>query len=222
MGKQIPRSLGFVKPTLKEGEADRWLRWYNNLAMPDRRNVGTILRNSYAWMQGTLEYVRPARENWSRKITEKKANFNEDAFRGDYFITAAVGSTLKGHRYNDVDLMFVTSTDWRDMNELERTLLSDLLSDDFSHTIDKPALDRYTSFLKGKRAGLLPAPDTSPKAPRWPNSQRTLITLAPKQGSGKSIHLIIQPEIPNERHWVAHDPDPSVVLYRLGDVSGYR
>ena len=50
MGANIPKSLGFVRTSLYDGEAERWLGWYNNLANPDKRNIGRFLRQSYGWM----------------------------------------------------------------------------------------------------------------------------------------------------------------------------
>jgi len=174
MGQSIPKSLRFVKDSLHDGEAKKWLGWYNNLTNPDKRNVGKFLRSSHDWMS--------------------------DEGR-DYFIVGAIGSTLNGTQYQDVDLLVVTNRIWRDMDSFEEELLEKRLSKDFEYVIDPTISEAYQQIGR-------------------PN--RTLVTLNPRHNGGKSIHVTVQPEIRHEGSWREKDKKPSVVLYRIGDVTGYR
>ena len=202
MGKQIPRSLEFIKNSLYDGEVERWLGWYNHLANPDKRNVGRFLRKSYDWMLNEAENMRLLREQWQKEIRLCGREPDEEFLKGDYFIAAAIGSSLTGTQYNDVDILVITNRIWRDMGSFESVLLKEILSEYFEYAIDPTVSEAYNQV--------------------WGRPARTLVTLNPIQGNGKSIHVTVQPEIKNEECWQKNDKEPSVVLYRMGDVTGYH
>lgn len=201
MGKSIPVSLGFVRSSLHDGEAERWLGWYNNLANPDKMNVGRFLRNSYVWMSDEAERLRRVREKWQKEIKESGREPDKEFLKGDYFIVGAIGSTLGGQDYKDVDLLVVTNRIWRDMGSFQEALLEQKLSGNFEYTIDPIVSQAYDQI--------------------WGRPDRTLVTLNPRQGKGKTIHVTVQPEIIREKYWRENDEEPSTVLYRFGDTTGH-
>ena len=195
----IPRSLAFVKSSLYDGEGEKWLDWYGTLHTPDKINVGRFLRHSYTWMSDEAEQLR-ARYQSEAKQTGREPD--GEFLKGDYFIVSAIGSTARGEQtYNDVDLLIVTNRIWRDMGSFERDLLAQMTAQGFHYTIDPTVSEAYRS--------------------PWGRPDRTLVTLTPKQGTGKGLHDTVQPEIPNERYWQERDGDSKVVLYRFGDTTGY-
>ena len=148
------------------------------------------------------EDLRQKREQLQKEVKEAGREPDEEFLKGDYFIVGAIGSTLRGQDYKDVDLLVVTNRIWRDMGSFEGELLEQRLSEDFEYKIDPTVSQAYDQV--------------------WGRPNRTLVTLNPKQGSGKSIHVTVQPEIRHERYWQENDKEPSVVLYRMGDVTGYH
>ncbi len=198
----MPKSLPFVKNSLYNGEGEKWLGWYSTLQQPDKRNVGRFLRHSYAWMSDESEQVRQARDRYQNEAKEAGREPDEEFLKGDYFMVSAIGSTVRGEQnYGDVDLLVVTNRIWRDMDSFEANLLGQRLAQYFDHTIDPTVSEAYERS--------------------WARPNRTLVTLHPKQGTGKRLHVTVQPEIPNEKYWREHDGDSSVVLCRFGDTTGY-
>lgn len=197
MKEKIPRSLAFVKGSLGDGEICKWVDWYDVLKNPDKRNVGKFLRSLYGPMNEEAERLRQVREELITDGNELESHF----LQGDYYIVSVIGSTIMGdENYEDVDLMIVTNAIWRDMGFLEK-ILEENTAHDFAYTIDPTISEAYYS------------PSGRP--------DRTLVTLQPRQGTGKQIHVVVQPEVSSEAEWNRIDEHPCVVLFRFGNVYGY-
>lgn len=120
MGKTIARSLPFVKNSLTLKESADFLDWYNFLDLPDKRNVGEVLRASY---DCTMQYAPPYRHN-------------------NYFVMNAIASTARAEPdYDDVDLLMFTNALRSHISYLSR--LEEMLERDFIYGWDMNPGEAY-------------------------------------------------------------------------------
>ena len=125
----------------------------------------------------------------------------------EHAFSNAIGSTVSGKKdYNDIDFLWICGggCPWKPsyLYAVSDQWEVDLRSK-FKYNVDHEILNKeYRGFLC---QGM---PD------------RSLIELVPKQGEGKSIHIVVQPEINLESQWDDADDEPRIVLDRVKNKTG--
>jgi hypothetical protein len=128
MGKTIPRGFPFVKDSLTLEETADFLSWYNFLGIPDKRNLGKVLRASY----DEIRFHRPFL----------------------YFVMNAIGGTARAEsNHEDIDLLMFTNVGligWNRLRYLDLGLRRGL-EDSFDYAWDMSPDDAYFKVDRPER-----------------------------------------------------------------------
>jgi len=138
--------------------------------------------------QTVVSFLKNTWDFFSTRIPEIKM-LSDDWI--PYCALFAIGSTTREEEnYSDVDFLLITNLIYREMDYLDP---QEILRKQFDYCISPTIPEAYRGHDTG--------------------GKRSVITLTPKEGLAKRIHLTLQPEISNVEYWKEEDKESKVLIY---------
>lgn len=176
-----------ITSTLTVDEYTLFTKWLENLSSNDKDNIERVIKNCYSWMEYESEKLELGIEALLSKesglgISDLK-DFNLRSFKhGHYFVLSAIGSSVSGSDYGDIDLLLFTNRPEGKHN----TFYGDLVERGFNQFFnDKPFDITNTEY------------DMDPSLPI-----RKVVDLIPPQKDARPIQLTAQFGVNNEQQFI--------------------